>query len=126
MCKPSDKLQLCTCALTRKLPDNYWVLHRYVGSKNEMVVGEVMAPYFSQEYLSVYAQLLNHLNDRMCFDKLPDLQVHDILIIYLRNKKSHDQYAFRYTGKDWEEFELAPFELENFYEEMNEGIVKAE
>ncbi|WP_449436534.1 hypothetical protein [Pedobacter steynii] len=48
MCTISNKLKLCTCK-TKDLYrlKNFWVLHRFVKGKNEMILGEMILPNFN-------------------------------------------------------------------------------
>ena len=48
MCTISSKLKLCTCK-TKDVYSlkNFWVLHRFVKGKNEVVLGETIMPDFN-------------------------------------------------------------------------------
>ena len=126
MCNPTNKIQLCTCTLGEELPENYWILHRYVGKKWEEVIGEVVFPYAhnSKKYLAVHEIILNTLNAGIYFDKPIELKKKDILTLNLKNKKQIEDYSFIYTGAKWKKYELGPFELENHYDEKDEGLIK--
>ena len=127
MCKQSNKLKLCQCDLSKKMPENYWVLFKFTGEKPVQVIGVVVFPFWvdMKKHNEIGKFLLEAINKEDCFDQPITIRTNDILRIHL--KRFHQQeFVFRYKHKLWEPAALGPFEIENFYEERKGGKVEWE
>jgi hypothetical protein len=71
MCKLSEKLTLCTCSAASFADlEHYWVFHRFVAGKNEMVIGRALLPDKLDAEVEAHNRsvLLARLNEIDAFD----------------------------------------------------------
>jgi hypothetical protein len=110
MCKLSSHLKLCTCKTkdVTKLK-NYWILHRVVKGKNEMIIGEPMIPYFLDPEKDLYNKelLLKLLNDQSAFDAGIQPKENDYLELNFDINGAYPllNYSFVYKRHRWKETE---------------------
>jgi len=104
MCKVSSSLKLCTCD-AKKLPENYWIFHRFNAEKEWYVVGETMLPYFISADDDEFNRnlLLKLLNEKDVFDIEMNPQNKDRLqLTFKPSTKSHCiYYGFEYLNGKW-------------------------
>lgn len=130
MCTISNKLKLCTCKTKDVyLLKNFWVLHRLIKGKNEIVVGEVMLPYLNPlvDIESNKKTLLNLLNDRNVFDCNIALKNKDLLHIALKfdgDEWQHNNYGFEFKKGSWENVDYDPLGWMWHHEEFMFGKIK--
>jgi len=106
MCTISNKLKLCTCrtkdVYTLK---NFWVSHRFVKDKNDIVVGEAIMPYFNPlvDIKLNEETLLKLLNEGNIFDF--DIELKDIDLLHLaftfEGDDDHNNYGFEFKKGKW-------------------------
>ena len=110
MCTVSDKLQLCTCA-TKDVYHlrHFWVLHRFVKGKNDMVMGMPNLPLFFKTPGNKMngAILLDLLNSGAAFDFDVGLRNKDLIHIALKfdHEDDHHDYGFKYNSGKWKKTE---------------------
>jgi len=71
VCKLSEKLKLCTCSAGSVADlEDYWVLHRFVEGKNQIVIGRALLPDKLDAKVEAHNRslLLARLNDPDAFD----------------------------------------------------------
>ena len=128
MCSVSDKLKLCTCGEdVYDSAKHYWIFHRYVKGRNEMLVGSIMCPYFAdpetdQQNLET---ILHALNEGNPFDVDLNPKNHDRLSLHFSCDESlaHLSYGFRYNGKVWKVIPYNVFDFMQKHEEGQEGEI---
>jgi hypothetical protein len=108
MCELSDKLKLCTCDVGSVADlTHYWVLHRFVGGKNHMVVGRTAIRDTLDPKLEAHnrALLLARLNEGDVFDVDPKPHEGDRLLLSFRceeaGKPKTIQYGYAHVGGQW-------------------------
>lgn len=90
MCKVSNKLKLCTCTTDLDKLKHYWIFHRYVEGKNEMVIGQ---PLFPEDF--IYS---NHPDNQTILERLLNEEnIFDVAII----PKSKDRLELSFTCNDY-------------------------
>ena len=100
MCQPSNKLTLCSCAFENGFPDNYWILHRYVGQKAMMAIGGPILPFMDFEsHEKVEQAILRALNSEPCFDVPVQLKNGDVLFLSFNREDQEDIYEFKSNGQ---------------------------
>ena len=126
MCIISKKIKFCSC-LTKdpRTLKNYWILHRYNQSKNEMSVGEAMFPEQTSNFEINKNLLLNRLNDADAFDFQTNFHNKDRLELVIKDSLSRPfgsaTYAFAYSKGKWMETPFDVFDLMNNYDEIKFG-----
>jgi hypothetical protein len=127
MCKVSEKIKFCSCSSPLDKLKHYWVLHRFVAGKHEIVVGQ---PIFSAEIEESIDNLnkevlLHRMNEPDAFDVDLGPKPKDRLLISLRcgdDAYGYIHYGFRYSknGK-WVEEQYDTFEWMWRHEEAQFG-----
>lgn len=130
MCTISNKLKLCTCK-TKDVYSlkNFWVLHRLVEGKNEMVLGEVMLPYINPlvDVELNKKTLLSLLNDGNVFDFDVELKNRDLLHIAFKfdgDDWQHNDYGFEFKKGEWKNVEFDALGWMWHHEEFKYGKIK--
>jgi hypothetical protein len=125
MCLPSQQLKLCTCAGKLPTKENTWELYRFVGEKEEVILGTAIPPLpFTEDQIAIHEERVAAvLNAEQCFDKPLRLKEKDILILRLQIHDQEHEYAFTYTGKQWEKgADNFAFTLINEYRKKAKGL----
>ena len=117
MCQVSDKIQLCTCAGNADKLTHWWTFYRYSRSKDEMIIGQVMLPFYSDPETEKFNQkvLTRVLNDGTAFDVDLHPVDRDRLVISVRLKKdtyTTADYGFEYRDGRWKPESFDPLEWE--------------
>jgi hypothetical protein len=130
MCTISTKLKLCTCK-TKDIYSlkNFWVLHRLVEGKNEMVLGEVMQPYINPlvDVELNNKTILSLLNDGNVFDVDIELKNRDLLHIAFKfdgDYWQHNDYGFEFKKGEWKNVEFDALGWMWHHEEFKYGKIK--
>jgi hypothetical protein len=134
MCTVSDKLKLCTCGVNAdeiyKMP-NYWVFYKYDKHKNDIIIGEIMMPYFINRINHKYnlEQLLKLLNEGNVFDFEIQVKHKDRLLLRLtlpaeNGREAEINYGFEYRHGKWINKEYDYFTWADKHVEDIGGIVK--
>ena len=129
MCKVSDKIKLCTCAVNSVNElKHYWILHRYNKSKNNIVIGDCMLPYMVDEKIIINnkAMLLKRINEVDAFDIELSPKNKDRLQLTFTCTDSHDQqitYGYSYKKGKWVEEDFDPLEWSWHHDEQKFGII---
>lgn len=106
MCTISNKLKLCTCGTKNVYTlKNFWVLHRFVKGKNDIVVGETIMPYFNPavDVKLNEETLLKLLNEGNIFDFDIALKDKDLLHLAFTfdGDEEHNNYGFEFKKGNW-------------------------
>lgn len=128
MCTLSNKLKLCTCSKDEiECLQHYWVLHRFVAEKREIVWGMIMPPY-GMRFLDIEqnkVMLLDLLNEGKAFDFEVELEDTDLLHIAIGLDDGQKvDYGFEFKKGRWKEKEYHVFEWMEQHEEVMSGKVK--
>ena len=131
MCLVSEKIKFCTCVIdsAEKL-NNYWILHRFNGKKEEFVLGMPLMPteLYDLNYKVNMQTLATRLNESDAFDMLITFKAKDQFEIVLNNlSKDQDQrltYCFIFKKGIWVKETFDSFELMNKYDEYAFGKMK--
>jgi hypothetical protein len=126
MCEQSAHIKLCTCKVSRRIECNYWLLHRHTGDKGYFVMGTAIPPFGEDilRYQKLEALIEIELNKQNCFDVNMKFSDEDILTIYLGTAEQHETFTYIYTKQKWEIGNYDPFELENTYNQIKEGLIE--
>lgn len=130
MCKISNKLKLCTCKTKNVYTlKNFWVLHRLVKGKNEMVLGEIMLPYYNPlvDVKLNEKTLLSLLNEGNVFDFDIELKDKDLLHVALKfegDDWQHNDYGFEFKKGKWKNVDYDPLGWMWHHEEFMFGKIK--
>src|SRR5688572_24776799 len=80
MCEPVNTIKFCSCKLSDGLPDKCWILHRYAGKKDVIVMGDPVLPdRYAGTYVEINSDILFQLNRGNCFDREMKLKNKDVL-----------------------------------------------
>jgi hypothetical protein len=107
MCKVSDKIKFCTCkAKSTEQLKNYWVFHRFIKGKFELVIGQPMLPFLidEQTHLLNRETLLKRVNEADAFDiDLKPKQNDRLQLSFNFGDTIYDRidYGFLYRNKKW-------------------------
>lgn len=108
--------------MNEELPENYWVLQRYVKNEHMFLIGEAMAPYYVEKHLVNEKIMAGWLNEKNCFDRNIRLKENDGLEIVLRRNEKCAKYLYKFRTGQWVSVELkAPSEFGNNYVEIDAG-----
>lgn len=130
MCTISNKLKLCTCK-TKEVYNlkHFWVLHRWVKGKNEMVLGQPVLPYYNS-LVDIKLNkniLLTLLNEGNIFDFDIELKDKDLLHIafkYNDDDWQHHDYGFEFKKGKWRDTEYDALTWMWHHEEFKYGKIK--
>lgn len=128
MCKVSDKLKLCTCSTDLDKLKHYWIFHRYVKGKNEIVIGE---PIFPEDFIySIHpdnqAILESLLNKENIFDVTIVPRSKDRLELSFTCNDTQQYimtYGFEYSKNKWVSREYDCFEWMSNHNEDGFGKI---
>ena len=131
MCLVSEKIKFCTCLTdsAEKL-NNYWILHRFNGKKEEFVLGMPLMPteLYDLNYEINMQTLATRLNESDAFDIPLTFKAKDQFEIVLNNlSKDQNQrltYCFIFKKGLWVKETFDSFELMNKYDEYAFGKMK--
>jgi hypothetical protein len=134
VCELSRKLKLCTCDVGSVAElDHYWVFHRFVEGKNEMVIGRVAMPPKLDAKVEAHNRsvLLARLNESDAFDV--DLKPRDgdrlrLTFRFSKGFPAKDKtITYGYAKKDgrWVEEAYSGLSWRWHHEEENFGEVRA-
>lgn len=129
MCTISNKLKLCTCNTkdATKLK-NYWVLHRFVKGRKEVILGEAMWPYFNPLVNIKLNEktLTDLLNEGNTFDFDIELKDKDLLHLAFtfKGNEEHNDYGFEYKNGKWKNVEYCWMSWYQQHEAYKEGKIK--
>jgi len=127
MCTSTIKLKLCTCKFGKRLPDNYWILHRFT-TANEITIGEIICDYNRSaivDNVAIAAFILASINNADCFDKDLFIKNADVLEIHIVYKDAKYLYYYKFLKGKWIKPEhFNSFDIENGYNTVSEGITK--
>ena len=129
MCKVSSKLKLCTCATDLDKLKHFWIFHRYVKGKNEIVIG---SPIFPEDFVysndpdnqTILERLLNEENifDAAIIPKSKDrLELSFTCNNYRQNNMT---YGFEYIKSRWVSKEYDCFGWMYKHDEEGFGKIK--
>ena len=132
MCHSTTTLKLCTCATNAQELPHYWVLHRYHPDTGVMVVGQLLLGDYGlnlggfqtlREVIDRQQSILEQLNTGTAFDQPMALEDNDVLAIVLNNHQSAQRmvFYFRYQQGTWKITTTDCFELESYYEALEQG-----
>jgi hypothetical protein len=125
MCNPTNKLILCTCEMSTKPKNNYWVLLTKKDT-DDFIIGEVTFNFRTTEksYIQIHKELEQKLNDQFPFDKPIELNEEDILKIKIPtdDHPKGEKFCYLYANSKWEGF-VSDFLMEYSYEERLKGLV---
>lgn len=129
MCTISNKLKLCTCStkdVTRL--KNYWVLHRFVKGKNDIIVGETIMPYFNPLVNIKLNEktILALLNEGNIFDVTMELKDKDRLHLAFtfEGNEEHNNYGFEFKNGKWKKLEYCWMSWYQQHEVYKEGKIR--
>lgn len=103
MCKKTNSLKLCTCNSLED-PLNFWSYSRPDSINNEMIIGEIVAPYSFQSHLnnSKSDYISNLLNKENCFDIAIKHLENDRLLLQIELEKGDImKFFFKYIDNSW-------------------------
>ncbi|RNL54168.1 hypothetical protein [Pedobacter jejuensis] len=106
MCTISNKVKLCT-GNTKDVTKlkNYWILNRFVKGKSDIVLGEVIMPYFNPSVDVGLNEdtLLKLLNEGNVFDFDIELKDKDLLHLAFKfnGDEQHNNYGFEFKKGKW-------------------------
>ena len=103
MCKRTKTLKLCTCDF-QEISDNFWSYYRTESINNEMIIGEIVAPYNFESQLnnSKTNFIANLLNQKNCFDIELKPQENDSLVLQLELKSGNvKRFNFKFIQNSW-------------------------
>ena len=130
MCHSTTTLKRCTCATNAQELPHYWVLHRYHPDMGVMVVGQLLlADYgLNQAYYERQQSILEQLTTGTPFDQPMALEDNDVLAIVLNNHQGAQRMVFYYSYQQgtWKITTTGSFELESYYEELEQGKAEVE
>jgi hypothetical protein len=129
MCRVSDKIKFCTCSVSLDQLKNYWVLHRYVEGKLDIVIGQPLMPYNVDEQTDTYNKevLLKRVNEADAFDVNLNPKENDRLqVTFTRDMEDEENmnYGFVFKNGKWEEEGYDALEWMWRHEEKTFGKVK--
>jgi hypothetical protein len=129
MCRVSDKIKFCTCSVSLDQLKNYWVLHRYVEGKLDIVIGQPLMPYNVDEQTDTYNKevLLKRVNEADAFDVNLNPKENDRLqVTFTRDVEDEENmnYGFVFKNGKWEEEGYDALEWMWRHEEETFGKVK--
>ena len=130
MCRVSDQIKFCTCAIDINVEemDNYWVLYRRDPNKNDMVMGCVnsLLGLDRKNFEVNYRILEKRINESYAFDIPLALKAGDTLHINLTTPKTEiyaeDNYAFVYNTK-WTRCDYNMWSLLGMYDVLSQGFI---
>ena len=118
MCKPEKHIKLCTCAADEVDEHRYWRLIRVDPDPDNFIVGELVAPEFSELSMYLEEKFLEDLNTETVFDFKYEPKDGDVIEINL------DDYQFAYEYKDGK-FTDAPIDYSFSHRlEVSQGNVR--
>jgi hypothetical protein len=130
MCEISDKLKLCTCKKDVSKLKYTWHYYRFVGNKEGLIYGEIMAPFHLEEKLEAQnlKTLTALLNDGNIFDVEISPKPKDRLrLVFDLSVDEKDSslltYEFKYTAGRWKPCESEPFYHENYMKQVAKGKI---
>jgi hypothetical protein len=125
MCNLTNKFILCTCEMSTKPKNNYWVLLTKKDTE-ESIVGEFSLDFRTTEksYIQIHKELEQKLNEQYPFDKLLELKEEDILKIKIPtdDHPKGEKFSYMYTNSKWEAF-VSDFLTEYDYEKKLKGSI---
>ena len=130
MCNVYDSFKLCTCGLTEDLHGgSFWVLHRFVKGKNEVIMGRTALPALN---LKVYQKpnektILKVLNQGEAFDFELNPQNKDLLHMAFKfegDNKPHCNYGFEYKNGRWITSAYSTLAWRWHHEKLIDGKIK--
>ena len=113
MCEVSDKLKLCSCfKVAFGKARHYWILHRFIKDKFEIVIGLPMLPHFLSVDVDTKNKklLLSLLNQPDTFDSDITPREGDLLELSFLcgEKEQRITYGFKYKRGKWHEEQFDP------------------
>lgn len=126
MCEKTDRIIFCTCPAGEDIPEEHWILHRFVDGKDELIIGSPRMPeYITVAYDDMELELCWRLNESDCFDKPMSFVTNDLLVVSIYGFEKH--FAFEFNGRDWKPArDKDAFELMRAYEETKQGCVSTD
>ena len=123
MCERNDRIIFCTCAMEEDLPEEYWMLHRFVDGKNEFILGSPRMPVqLTLAYEDMDMLLCKRLNELDCFDKPIVFEAKDVLVIYLDGFEK--DFVYEFNDGEWKSSpDIDSYELARAYDELNTGCI---
>ena len=133
MCLVSEKIKFCTCVTdsVEKL-NNYWILHRFNGNKEDLVFGEPLIPELyvlnDMNYEINMQTLATRLNESDAFDIPFTFKSKDQFEIVLNNRSKDENqmltYCFIFKKGLWVKDTYNSYGLMNNYDEYAFGKMK--
>lgn len=129
MCKVSQQLKLCTCRTDIYELDHYWIFHRFIKGKKNIVIGQAMLPASIDPADDTFNQslLLNLLNEGDIFDVEIKPSAKDRLEISLLigpGKEDRITYGFECKQDKWVATEYDPLMWMWNHDEEKSGEIK--
>ncbi len=130
MCKVSDKIKFCTCSGDAKNLRHFWVLHRFVKGRHEIIMGQPVMPLYLEKQINTYNRqlLLQRLNEPDAFDAdISPLEKDRLQVSFQCSKEYPDRvdYGFEFKKGKWRECEYDFFEWYSQHVESNFGKIKS-
>ncbi|MFN0187836.1 MAG: hypothetical protein ACKVQV_03975 [Bacteroidia bacterium] len=130
MCTVSSNIKFCSCIGDVYNLKHRWILFRFCGGKEEIIVG---MPMFSTDMIDDNFEvnkvtIENRLNEPDAFDLPMNFIEKDKLSVQLFCKESKEGYDFEYNYEYlngvWIYTENYCFEYRNTFDEVNAGKIK--
>lgn len=131
MCRPTDRITLCSCETDPDLSGNHWMLNRFRKGKNEIVIGETLVPdYPDPEIRRRNVRFLtDQINQGNCFDFEVEFQEKDQLVLSFTDEEAYQDevlYVFEFRTGEWKSIDTDKLSIRWYHDTIRKGsILKA-